>query len=883
MIKSTSEIRKAFLKFFYLKNHKIISSSSLIPKNDNTLLLTNSGMNQFKNIFLGLEKSKYKNIVTVQRCVRAGGKHNDLDHVGYTNKHHTFFEMLGNFSFGGYFKKDAIKFAWELLTHKNWFAIPKKKLLITVYEKDDETYNIWFKDIGINKNNLIRIGDNKGNKYYSDNFWQMGDTGPCGPCSEIFYDYEDSIPNNINKNFLKNKERYIEIWNLVFMQFNRKNNGIMDPLPNPSVDTGMGLERIASVLQFVKSNYDIDIFKKIISSLKKITNISNLNINSIRIIADHIRCSIFLIGDGIYPSNEKQGYVLKRIIRRAIFHGNKLGIKDYFLYKLVFPVIKIMKLSSFHLSNDKIFIKNIIYNEEKKFHKTLKNGLYILNKEFSKLNKKKLDGKIAFWLYDTHGFPLDLTKDICKYHNISINENVFKKEMEIQKNKSKVFNKKLIDIKNKFELKCNKHTKFLGFNKKKCITNIIGLYQNNIKLDCLSNNNESIIILNETPFYGESSGQTGDIGKIIKDNSYFKVIKTKKYKKNILHIGFLINGFFKIKDQIIAKINTKYRNSISLNHSATHLLHYSLKKIFGDSIKQKGSYIDDKHLRFDFLYNDLINDDHISSIEEIVNNNINKNLSIKSEYTTLKEAKNKGALMLPYKKYPDYVRMVSISNISIELCGGTHVNNTKKIILFLINKKSSVASGIKRIEAITGKEAIKNIIFKKKQLFLISKIIKVNENDIVENIKNLYNTNYFLKKKLKEIENKKIKYKIKSLLKKIKIINNINIICKYIENISIKIIYKIIDYIKSNLDPYIIVIFTIINNKINIFVNVSKKIIKYIKATDIIEFFIEKTKGNGGGSYYSARANSNNLHKLNNVFIDIKKIIYKKFKNNTNI
>ncbi|CAL1329488.1 alanine--tRNA ligase [Candidatus Providencia siddallii] len=870
MNNSTNEIRQTFLNFFYKKGHKIIPGSSLIPKNDQTLLFTNAGMNQFKNIFLGLEKKTYSRIATSQYCIRAGGKHNDLENVGYTTRHHTFFEMLGNFSFGDYFKKEAIHFAWELLTSKKWFNLPKEKILITIYFNDDESYHICNKEIDIPKNHIIRIGDKKGKSYISDNFWQMSETGPCGPCMEFFYDYGKDFygePPGSNKS---NGDRYIEIWNLVFMQFNKKLNGKLESLPQISIDTGMGLERISSILQNVKSNYEIDIFQKLISTISILTKETNLKNKSLYVIADHIRACVFLIAEGVIPSNEGKGYVLRRIIRRAIRHGYILGTKNPFFYKLVQPVLKIMEITN-NFQNKQIMIEKILKNEEEQFSRTLERGLNLLNTELNTLKTNILEGEIAFRLYDTYGFPLDLTIDICREHKIEVDKKGFKNEMEKQRNKAK----KIIFLNKNQEsqIKIDINYKNLDFTKNKQQANIIKIYKNNKPVTSLQKNEDGVIILNKTPFYASSGGQIGDTGILKNNNGNFIVTKTEKYNQSTLHFGKIDSGVLSINNTITAEINEKKRKSTSLNHSATHLLHATLRKILGKHVFQKGSSINDKTLRFDFLHFKALTKEEIQKIEKIINKKISENLLIKTKLTSLEDAKNKGAIALFNHKYKEHVRVVSINNFSIELCGGTHAKQTGDLRIFKILNEHSVSSGIRRIEATTGETAIENINDQLKQLLIIENILKTDKTNIIKKIKSLIEKSQQLKNITLKL--KKEEYLQKSILlcKKSKNIKGINILITQLDCIDINTLKILVDNIKIQLKSAIIILSTINNNKINIIAGITNELSNKIKANELIYHITKEIDGKGGGNSKIAQAGGTNLNALPTALKNIEKLI----------
>ncbi|PLP03619.1 alanine--tRNA ligase, partial [Klebsiella pneumoniae] len=668
MSKSTAEIRQAFLDFFHSKGHQVVASSSLVPHNDPTLLFTNAGMNQFKDVFLGLDKRNYSRATTAQRCVRAGGKHNDLENVGYTARHHTFFEMLGNFSFGDYFKQDAIKYAWELLTGENWFALPKEKLWVTVYETDDEAFDIWANEVGVPRERIIRIGDNKGAPFASDNFWQMGDTGPCGPCTEIFFDHGDHIWGGPPGSPEEDGDRYIEIWNIVFMQFNRQADGTMEPLPKPSVDTGMGLERIAAVLQHVNSNYDIDLFRDLIASVAKVTGATDLTNKSLRVIADHIRSCAFLVADGVIPSNENRGYVLRRIIRRAIRHGNMLGAKDTFFWKLVAPLIDVMGSAGDELKQQQAQVEQVLKTEEEQFARTLERGLALLDEELSKLKGDTLDGETAFRLYDTYGFPVDLTADVCRERNIKVDEAGFEAAMEEQRRRARESSGFGADY--NAMIRVDGASEFKGYDHLELNGKVTALFIDGKAVDSVSAGQEAVVILDQTPFYAESGGQVGDKGELKGAGFSFAVSDTQKYGQAIGHIGKVASGTLKVGDAVQADVDEARRQRIRLNHSATHLMHAALRQVLGTHVAQKGSLVNDKALRFDFSHFEAMKPEEIRAVEDLVNAQIRRNLAIETNIMDIDAARASGAMALFGEKYDDRVRVLRMGDFSTELCGG---------------------------------------------------------------------------------------------------------------------------------------------------------------------------------------------------------------------
>ncbi|MDE3944224.1 alanine--tRNA ligase, partial [Glaesserella parasuis] len=693
-MKTTSEIRQAFLEFFQSKGHTIVPSSSLVPENDPTLLFTNAGMNQFKDVFLGLDKRSYNRATSSQRCVRAGGKHNDLENVGYTARHHTFFEMLGNFSFGDYFKPDAIAFAWEFLTSPQWLALPKEKLWVTVYETDDEAYDIWNREIGVPAEHIVRIGDNKGAPYASDNFWQMGDTGPCGPCTEIFYDHGDHIWGGPPGSAEEDGDRFIEVWNVVFMQFNRQADGTLKKLPKPSVDTGMGLERISAVLQHVNSNYEIDIFQALIKEIASLLNVTDLDNKSLRVIADHIRSCAYLIADGVMPSNEGRGYVLRRIIRRAVRHGNILGAKSAFFYQLVPTLAKAMGQAGEILTQKQAHIQKALKAEEDQFARTLERGLALLEDALTKVENKVLSGEVAFKLYDTYGFPLDLTADVCRERSITIDEAGFEREMQAQRARAQASSNFGTDY--NYVIKVDGSTEFKGYEVTECEATVVALFSNGKAVEAIQSGENAVVVLDRTAFYGESGGQVGDSGVIASEICNFEVNDTQKYGQVFGHIGQLASGTLSVGDKVKAELNTTRRHAITLNHSATHLLHSALRQVLGDHVAQKGSLVSENSLRFDFSQGEAISKADLEEIERIINTKIRENIVVTTEVMDLESAKQKGAMALFGEKYGDRVRVVDMTAaFSVELCGGTHVKQTGEIGLFKVVSEGAVAAGVR--------------------------------------------------------------------------------------------------------------------------------------------------------------------------------------------
>jgi alanyl-tRNA synthetase len=873
-MKSTAEIRQSFLDFFRGKGHEVVTSSSLVPHNDPTLLFTNAGMNQFKDVFLGIDKRSYTRATTSQRCVRAGGKHNDLDNVGYTARHHTFFEMLGNFSFGDYFKHDAIHFAWELLTSKEWFNLPKDRLTVTVYETDDEAYAIWEKEIGIPKERIIRIGDNKGAPYASDNFWQMGDTGPCGPCTEIFYDHGDHLWGGPPGSAEEDGDRYIEIWNIVFMQFNRRADGTMEPLPKPSVDTGMGLERIAAVLQHVNSNYEIDLFKKLIHDAAEIIQTKDLESKSLRVIADHIRSCAFLISDGVLPSNEGRGYVLRRIIRRAVRHGHMLGAKDIFFYKLVKPLIDVMGSAAIELGQNQKLVEDALKIEEEQFLKTLERGLFLLDQELTKITGNILPGDIAFKLYDTYGFPLDLTADVCREKNITVDEIGFNLCMEEQRKRARESSAFNVDYSN--VIKLDDKTEFLGYQEAESSGKVIAIFKDGQKVESVNSGDDAIVILDKTPFYGESGGQIGDKGLLTAANVEFTVLDSQKYGKSIGHIGKIIKGSLKVGDNVTAAIDVELRERIRRNHSATHLLQAALQRVLGNHVHQKGSLVNDSYLRFDFSHNQAITPEQIIEIENLVNQQIRHNLPVEIELMPIDKAKDKGAMALFGEKYEDIVRVLTMGDFSIELCGGTHVDRTGDIGLFKIISESSIASGVRRIEATSGQNAMDLIHHESNLLTQIGQVVKSDKSAVLNRIEQLFEQTKQLEKTIEQLKAQKASQDSAQLLNQCEKINSTNLLIAKLDNVEAKLLRTMIDDLKNQLKTGVIVLAAVNDGKINLAAGVTNDLIGVVKAGELVSQLALKVGGKGGGRPDFAQAGGMDLSALPEALSSVKKEISNK-------
>ena len=852
MSKSTAEIRQAFLDFFHSKGHQVVASSSLVPHNDPTLLFTNAGMNQFKDVFLGLDKRNYSRATTAQRCVRAGGKHNDLENVGYTARHHTFFEMLGNFSFGDYFKQDAIKYAWELLTGENWFALPKEKLWVTVYETDDEAFDIWANEVGVPRERIIRIGDNKGAPFASDNFWQMGDTGPCGPCTEIFFDHGDHIWGGPPGSPEEDGDRYIEIWNIVFMQFNRQADGTMEPLPKPSVDTGMGLERIAAVLQHVNSNYDIDLFRDLIASVAKVTGATDLTNKSLRVIADHIRSCAFLVADGVIPSNENRGYVLRRIIRRAIRHGNMLGAKDTFFWKLVAPLIDVMGSAGDELKQQQAQVEQVLKTEEEQFARTLERGLALLDEELSKLKGDTLDGETAFRLYDTYGFPVDLTADVCRERNIKVDEAGFEAAMEEQRRRARESSGFGADY--NAMIRVDGASEFKGYDHLELNGKVTALFIDGKAVDSVSAGQEAVVILDQTPFYAESGGQVGDKGELKGAGFSFAVSDTQKYGQAIGHIGKVASGTLKVGDAVQADVDEARRQRIRLNHSATHLMHAALRQVLGTHVAQKGSLVNDKALRFDFSHFEAMKPEEIRAVEDLVNAQIRRNLAIETNIMDIDAARASGAMALFGEKYDDRVRVLRMGDFSTELCGGTHAARTGDIGLFRITSESGTAAGVRRIEAVTGEGAMVILHAQSDQLNDIAQLLKGDSHNLGEKVRAALERTRQLEKELQQLKEQAAAQESANLSSKAEEINGVKLLVSELTGVEPKMLRTMVDDLKNQLGSTIVVLATVADGKVSLIAGVSKDVTDRVKAGELVGMVAQQVGGKGGGRPDMAQA-----------------------------
>jgi len=848
----SSEIREKFLKFFESKGHTIVRSSPLVPGNDPTMLLTNSGMVQFKDVFLGLDTRPYSRATSVQRCVRAGGKHNDLENVGYTARHHTFFEMLGNFSFGDYFKRDAIAYAWELLTKV--YLLPAEKLTVTVYQEDDEAYDIWANEIGVPKERIIRIGDNKGARYASDNFWQMADTGPCGPCTEIFYDHGAEIFGGPPGSPDEDGDRFIEIWNLVFMQFNRDEAGNMTKLPKPCVDTGMGMERLAAVLQHVHSNYEIDLFQNLIKAAARETGVTDLESKSLRVIADHIRAASFLIVDGIIPSSEGHGYVLRRIIRRALRHGHKLGQTKPFFYKLAADLNTEMGTAYPELAEKLSYVQQVLKTEEERFGETLENGMKILEAQLGK-DPHKLDGATAFTLYDTYGFPLDLTADICRERGIALDEAGFAEAMENQKKTARAAGK--------FKMAANVEysgakTTFVGYEQLNFDSTVIALYSNGAPVQELNAGEQGIVVLDTTPFYAESGGQVGDQGVIQSTSAKFTVDDTLKIQADVFgQHGALDNGTLKVGDKVSALVDTEKRNRTIRNHSATHLMHKALREVLGGHVAQKGSLVDPDKTRFDFSHNAPVTAEQIAQVEALVNKEILENHPTKAQHMSFDDAVKHGAMALFGEKYGDQVRVLDIGT-SKELCGGVHVNRTGDIGLFKIVSEGGVAAGIRRIEAVTGEGALALVQSMTRRLNEAAAALKATPEEITSRIGQVQDQVKSLEKELNALKSKLASGQGDELATKAVDVKGIKVLAATMEGADVAALRETMDKLKDKLKTAAIVLASVADGKVSLIAGVTADSIGKVKAGELVNFVAQQVGGKGGGRPDMAQAGGTN-------------------------
>lgn len=856
----TSELRQKFLKFFETKGHTVVRSSSLVPHDDPTLLFTNAGMNQFKDVFLGFDKRPYSRATTAQKCVRAGGKHNDLENVGYTARHHTFFEMMGNFSFGDYFKRDAIHFAWEFLTSPEWLNIPKDKLLATVYAEDDEAYNIWLNEIGMPSERIVRIGDNKGAKYASDNFWQMGDTGPCGPCSEIFYDHGEEIWGGIPGSPEEDGDRWIEIWNCVFMQFNRDEQGNMNPLPKPSVDTGMGLERMAAVMQHVHSNYEIDLFQNLLKAVARETGAPfSMEEPSLKVIADHIRSCSFLIADGVLPANEGRGYVLRRIIRRAVRHGYKLGQSKPFFHKLVADLVKEMGDAYPELKEKQAQIEEALKNEESRFAQTLETGMALLENALAK-GGKTLGGEIIFKLYDTYGFPYDLTADICRERNIEPDEAGFEREMEAQRARARAAQSFKANAQLPYE---GQDTEFKGYSERQTESKVLALYKDGEQVDELNEGDSGAVVIDFTPFYAESGGQVGDVGYIFSGENRFEVRDTQKIKAAVFgQFGVQTSGRLKVGDSVTAKVDDEIRNANMRNHSATHLMHKALRDVLGEHVEQKGSLVTAESTRFDISHPQAVTAEEIAEVERRVNEAVLANVAVNAAIMSMEDAQKTGAMMLFGEKYGDEVRVLQMGGFSTELCGGTHVSRTGDIGLFKIISEGGIATGVRRIEAITGLNALK---WAQEQERLVKDIIAETkaqtEKDVLAKIQAGAAHAKALEKELARAKAELAVHAGAKLLDDAKDLGAAKLVAAQIEA-DAAALREIVTDLTGKSDNAVILLAAVNDGKVSLCAGVSKALTGKVKAGDLVKFAAEQVGGKGGGRPDLAQAGGTDAGKL---------------------
>ena len=841
----SSEIRQQFIDFFASKGHTIVTSSSLVPHEDPTLLFTNAGMNQFKDVFLGFDKRPYTRATSSQKCVRAGGKHNDLENVGYTARHHTFFEMLGNFSFGDYFKRDAINYAWELLTEV--YKLPKDKLYVTVYAEDDEAYDIWTKEVGLSADRVIRIGDNKGARYASDNFWMMGDTGPCGPCTEIFYDHGAHIPGGLPGTPEEDGDRFIEIWNNVFMQYNRDEAGVMHLLPKPSVDTGMGLERISAVLQHVHANYEIDLFQALIKAAARETHCENLDSPSLKVLADHIRACSFLISDGVIPGNEGRGYVLRRIIRRAIRHGYKLGARAAFFYKLVPDLVAEMGVAYPDLAAAKTRVMDVLKQEEERFFTTIEHGMSILEAELGEMSKagnKVFNGDTAFKLHDTFGFPLDLTQDVCREHGVSVDIAGFDAAMANQKQMARAAGKFKMAANLEYE---GPATRFHGYESLQQQGKVLALYKEGVTVQALSEGETGVVVLDDTPFYAESGGQVGDSGELRAAQGIFAVEDTQKIQATVFgHHGVVKTGTLKVGDSINARVDAAARAATERNHSVTHLMHKALREVLGEHVQQKGSQVDADKTRFDFVHNAAISDADIAKVETIVNAEILANAATDAQVMAIADAQKSGAMMLFGEKYGDEVRVLSIGS-SKELCGGTHVKRTGDIGLFKIVSEGGVAAGVRRVEAVTGVGALSLVNAQQLQLQTIAAAVKSQPQQVATRVLQVMDNFKALEKELAGLKSKLAAAQGDDLLKQAVEVKGVKVLAAQMDGADALALRETLNNMKDKLPNAAIVLAAVQDGKVSLIAGVSASLTSKIKAGELVNMVAQQVGGKGGG------------------------------------
>ncbi|HHC71922.1 MAG TPA: alanine--tRNA ligase [Thiotrichales bacterium] len=858
-MKSSAEIRSTFLEFFRQRGHEVVPSSSLVPANDPTLLFTNAGMVQFKDLFLGREKRPYTRACSAQRCVRAGGKHNDLENVGYTARHHTFFEMLGNFSFGDYFKREAIHYAWELLTEV--YGLPAERLWVTVYQEDDEAAEIWLKEIGVDPARFTRIGDKPGGKRYeSDNFWSMGDTGPCGPCTEIFYDHGPEIPGGPPGTPEEDGDRYVEIWNLVFMQYDRAADGTMKPLPKPSVDTGMGLERLAAVLQGVHSNYDIDLFRNLIRAAAEATGCDDLSSNSLKVIADHIRSCAFLIVDGVLPSNEGRGYVLRRIIRRAIRHGHKLDCRQPFFHRLVGPLEAEMGDAYPELREARAQVEQTLLREEQRFAETLDQGLRILDEALADLEGEVIPGELAFRLYDTYGFPVDLTADIARERGLSIDMEGFEREMERQRERARAAGHFSVDQSRAVELEGE--TEFTGYDRLADLVTVEAILHDGRETERLSAGQEGVVYLDHTPFYAESGGQVGDTGRLVGEGVRFRVTDTRKQGAFHAHFGVVEEGALEQGARVEAKVDEERRRAIALNHSATHLLHAALRKVLGSHVAQKGSLVEPDRLRFDFSHDEPLTAAQLREIEVMVNREIRSDVEVETRISSFDEAVAAGAMALFGEKYGERVRVLKMGDFSVELCGGTHVHRLGEIGLFKIVAESGIAAGVRRIEAVTGEGALEYLHGLEERLGRIATLLKSGRDDADRKVEQLLERSRRLEKEVEQLKAKLAHSAVGDLAARAREVGEIKVVAARLDGVDPKSLRDSVDRLKNQLGKAAVVLAAVNGEKVSLVAGVTKAESARLRAGDLVNFVARQVGGKGGGRPDMAQAGGNDPSKL---------------------
>jgi alanyl-tRNA synthetase len=871
----SAEIREAFLSYFEKQGHTRVSSSSLVPANDPTLLFTNAGMVQFKDVFLGADKRAYSRATSSQRCVRAGGKHNDLENVGYTARHHTFFEMLGNFSFGDYFKHDAINYAWEFLTASEWMAIPEDKLWVTVYADDDEAYDIWHKEMAVPAERIIRIGDNKGAKYASDNFWTMGDTGPCGPCTEIFFDHGAEVAGGPPGSPDEDGDRYIEIWNIVFMQFNRFEDGRMEPLPKPSVDTGMGLERIAAVKQHVHSNYEIDLFQNLLKAAAAIVGVNDLAEKSLRVIADHIRSCAFLIIDGVNPGNEGRDYVLRRITRRAIRHGHQLGMTKSFFSQLVSALVKEMGAAYPELVEQQSRIEKLILAEEQQFARTLENGLQILSAAIDNLDGTELSGAVAFKLYDTYGFPVDLTNDIAREHDLSLDMIGFEAAMEQQRKRSQSAGSFSVDYSQTLNLAGE--TEFTGYDKQTDSATVTELLRDGEPVDNIATGESGIVVLDKTPFYAESGGQAGDTGFLTAAGVKVEVLNTTKAGSHHLHHINVIDGELTKGSDVTTAINSSVRRDTALNHSATHLLHAALRRVLGSHVEQKGSLVNSERLRFDFSHPAALSAGELQEIEVLVNAQVRENCAVETEVTDMDTAQQKGAMALFGEKYGDEVRLLSMGDgFSVELCGGTHVERTGDIGLIKVYSEGGISAGVRRIEAVSGQAALALVEQTDATLQSVGQLVKGSKDSVVAKVEQMLSANRQLEKELEQLKSKLASQAGSDLASQAQEVAGVKVLAAIIDGGDSKSLRDTVDQLKNKLGEAVVVLACIEGDKVSLVAGVTKATSSKIKAGDILRVVAEAIGGKGGGRPDMAQGGGGNAALLPDALAKVASLVTEK-------